>query len=232
MQFVVLAAGHGTRLGLAHSKGLVTVGGQALVTTAIAHAAELGGLQQIVVVTNPDATDEMARVIAASNARVPIELVTASTRSAFESLLAATRYAPAWKPTLVGTVDSLVRPKAIGHLARSPGDGSLLVRPDDDPDGLQVMADATGRVLSVGPPVRKVEGERLVSAGWFVFFGELSEVAERAAADGVQTLRAFQAWLVGRYDIRQSTVEQGFDIDTPDNLRAARLGVEREGWSR
>jgi len=231
MLLVLLAAGHGRRLGRAPSKGLVIVNGQPLIHVALAIAAEVD-LSQIVVVTNEDAGAGMRLAIADYTTSSLPDLITATTRSAFESLLAVCRYAPSPGSTLVGTVDSVVSPAAVARLARSSGDGCLLVRPGDDSDGLYVEANPQGRVVALGAAGFRGAASLLMSAGWFVFHRDLNAEAEAAWAGGVRTLRGLQAWLVANFDIRWSVVDEGYDIDTPEDLDTAQRNLAAKGWWR
>jgi 1L-myo-inositol 1-phosphate cytidylyltransferase / CDP-L-myo-inositol myo-inositolphosphotransferase len=227
---VILAAGHGTRLGLA-CKPLAIVGGVTLLERTVATARGAGIARIVVIVASPDGS-------AASfcRANLPaVEVALASDSARGNGASAAAGLGHAGGRCLVMMVDHLHETATLERLMRADGDFVLAI--DSRPAYVEVeeatlVRQVGGAVVAIAKQLSRPDA---VEAGLAVCRAE-PLVALAATLDGeLEFNRLKRAWLDAGRRIDAIDINGAFwvDVDTPqDRRRAIRALVDRYGAKR
>jgi len=231
----IIAAGRGERLRPAAAglpKPLVELGGKVLLLHQIEMMQRIG-LQRVSVIVN----SETAELIERRGIAMPagVDLCVADTPSSMESLLTlGTRIRPGW--FLLATVDAIVaeiefrrfyeqaRRLTESNTGSERFDGALGVvkwRGDARPLFVDVAAD--GLITRLGDE----QGER-VTAGLYFFATRIFAYADEARSLGLDALRRFLAFLLGK-KLRFAAIELtgAVDVDEGADLEQARAMIAR-----
>ena len=240
----IIAAGWGERLREASAtlKPLVTVGGQPLIGRVLGSLAEASPAE-VMVIVNEAGTDVRAWAMSRSWP-FPVRWVVETTPSSMHSFLRIVEALAAGGdegPFLVTTVDTVAPPGAFGAFARAcrsvDADVTLAVsRQFDDEKPLLVDVAGDGvKVKAIGSMVRAESGPaesgtRYATAGYYAVRAGILREAESARQEGVPALRHFFERLLKRgWKLAALPVDEGVDVDRPEDLRAAEAFVKRIG---
>jgi 1L-myo-inositol 1-phosphate cytidylyltransferase / CDP-L-myo-inositol myo-inositolphosphotransferase len=230
---VVLAAGRATRLAEVtggSSKLLLRVGGMTLVERAV-RMLLAGGLDRVVVVVGHQGDEVATQAGRASTRPGAVEIVRAPRweEGNGESLAAAAQ-AVEGEPLFVVLCGDIVFPGgALTGLLHAP-EPAVLVDPSPSPEvwaeGTRVHLDETGRAVDLGRDLP----DPAIDGGAFVFDRGIFGFQQDAARAGDHTLtgafrRLARAKGMAVVPIPPGTAWQ--DIDTPDDLKAARRILRR-----
>jgi choline kinase len=244
-QTVVLAAGTGTRLGSAEAgvpKPLLTVAGLPLIAHALHHAAASGCTDAIVVIGFEGRQVKAAVEAIGSALRIRFVETADPTAPNGHSLLAAEPLAQRrfFLQMVDHMFDDVVLPKLVAAPWCDDELGRVLV--DRAPIGLD-LDDATkvriegGRVAAIGKAVAPWDA---IDAGCFALTHAVFPALRAVSDAGARTVSSAMRQLVNRRGLCAVDVDgvRWVDVDTPrdrsdaERLLAAKLAIEREGFSR
>jgi NDP-sugar pyrophosphorylase family protein len=230
----IIAAGRGARLRPAIAdlpKPLADVGGETLLARQVRLMLGLG-LARVYVIIN----SETSRLMNAMGLRLPdqTDLHVADTPNSMESLLHLGKSIPAER-FLLTTVDLIVDEDEFQrffrralNLTASGREGGFagalgVVKWRGDKKPLFVTVAADGRILNFGD-----QGERMVTAGAYLFSSRIFDYSGEARVRGLVALRQYLALLVERGMALGTVPMNGvIDVDEAPDLEAARNSVAR-----
>lgn len=213
MNYVILAAGEGSRLKNVAPKPLVEVGGKTLLRRLL------------------DIVGDDADVTVVANAAIPaiaaslppsVKVIEAATLSAAHSLAVGTRHG-ASAPTIAVTVDSFFSKEAFDAFCEafkaSDADALMGVTTYVDDEAPLYVEVADGQIQSFSD----FPGAKCVSAGVYGLNARALEVIPEAIAKGVNGLRELQrALLLKNLNIQAFDMGMVIDVDRPVDLAIAR----------
>jgi choline kinase len=230
-QTVILAAGNGSRLGSRASgvpKPLVTVGGRPLIAHALAHAAQSGCVEAVIVVGYE--SDRVRAAVESLGAPLRIRFVhnpDTSVPNGVSLLAAAPHAAPCFFLQMVDHVFAgAALPKLVSSALTAGEEGRVLI--DRDPRDLD-LDDATkvrvagDRVTAIGKNLAPWDA---VDAGCFVLTPTIFDALRQVPDDHERTVSSGMRRLVARGALNAVDVEglAWVDLDTPaDHETAERL---------
>lgn len=213
MNYVILAAGQGSRLKGVAPKPLVEVGGKSLLLRLL----DIIGDDACVTVVANAAVPEIAASLPAS-----VRVIEANTPSAAHSLHLAT-HPDDGAPVVAITVDSFFSEEAFRKFAEAfeQTDADALMGVTsyiDDEAPLYVKAE-NGRISAFSD----FPDSGIVSAGVYGLKPKALAVVDEAIEKGVNGLRELQrALLLRNLDVRAFDMGMVIDIDRPEDLEIAR----------
>jgi choline kinase len=224
---IVLAAGRGNRLNLAPSKALVMIHDRPMIYYATAQMDAIGA-NPIGVVINSMAAPPLASTLTSLPKHLTIELLTADTGSAFQSL----RKGLMWSgnaDVVIGCVDSIVPRKSIRQLSAIPGHATAVVAAGPTPlPGSHLYVHPASDQRVQGVTQYKSDSGALVTAGYLRIDHNAPALATEAAKKGVYTLRSFQNYLALVHTLYYREMPWVIDIDRLEDIPIAEAKVLKE----
>jgi choline kinase len=231
----ILAAGRGERLraqGADLPKPLVALGGETLLARQARMLREAGADRVVAVVNS-----ETAALIERDAIKLPqwLSLGVRDTANSMETLFELGEHlAGRW--CLAATVDAILArgemkrfaeqaSALVSHQPHAIADGALgVVRWHDDERPLFVDIEPGGAIRKVG-----AAGGAMVTAGVYFLPTSIFSFRDRARSAGLSALRQFLGGLV-EWGVRLHAIDLdgAIDIDTAEDLEAARLMLSRE----
>lgn len=218
---IVLAAGRGNRLGSHTSKALVPICGKPLIVHQL-QQFQAARIERVAVVTNSASTKRLVEIgrSMASSGGPAIEVITADTRTAFESLITGLEWGGCVE-SIASCVDSLTPKDTMSRLAVLHRNADAVVGVARTPligDHLWVDIDDNDAVVRLG---RVRIRSDLVTAGCLRLSKSISSLAQEAWRAGVVTLTGFQQHLARAQRLDSVKLNWVLDIDLPEDRQAA-----------
>jgi 1L-myo-inositol 1-phosphate cytidylyltransferase / CDP-L-myo-inositol myo-inositolphosphotransferase len=227
---VVLAAGRSERLRAVTgggSKALVQLGGLKLVERAVRGLLDIG-IGEVLVVVGYHAGPVGAVVSRLSPGRVQAVLASEWELGNGASLAAVGEYLREQDLFVVVTADHVFGEGALHTLVRA-GEAAVLVDPDPSPDAWEEGCRVRIRGETAVAFGKHID-EPAIDCGAFLLPPEVLAAQRAAAAEGDHTLSGAVSRLAAGRGLRAVRIDDRtwwYDIDTPEDLRAARAQLQR-----